>query len=43
MRQVLEEVKELEPVLLQIDLDAAKYKIRSGDDVHDLIASANAC
>lgn len=40
MRRVLEEVRELEPVLLQIDLDAAKYKIRYGTEVHDLIADS---
>jgi hypothetical protein len=40
MRQVLEEVKDLEPVLLQIDLDGAKYKIRYGDQVHELIADS---
>ena len=37
MRQVLETIKELEPVLLQIDLIACKYKIRSGKEVRDLI------
>ena len=38
MRQVLEQVQELEPVLLQIDRENAKYKIRYGQEVHDLIA-----
>jgi hypothetical protein len=39
MRQVLKKVKDLEPVLLQINLDAAKYKIRYGTEVHALIAN----
>jgi hypothetical protein len=38
MRQVLEKVQGLEPALLQIDLENAKYKIRYGQEVHDLIA-----
>ncbi|GEM_PF-4681431 len=38
MREVLEEVKELEPVLLQINLGANKYKIRYGSEVRSLIA-----
>jgi len=40
MRWVLEEVKELEPMLLQIDLDAAKYRTRYGAEVHDLISDS---
>ena len=37
MRKVLEEVDGLEPGLLQIDLEAAKYKVRYGQEVRDLI------
>jgi hypothetical protein len=38
MIQVLEQVQELEPVLLQIDRENARYKIRYGQEAHDLIA-----
>lgn len=37
MRQVLDEVDELEPGLLQINLSAGKYKARYGDEVRNLI------
>ena len=37
MQKVLGKVEGLEPCLLQIDLDAAKYKIRYGEEVLKLI------
>ncbi len=37
MRVVLDAVDGLEPVLLQIDLEATKYKVRYGQEVRDLI------
>ena len=37
MRKVLKEVKGLEPAFLQIDLGAAKYKVRYGTEVEALI------
>ena len=37
MRCVLHEVDGLKPGLLQIDLEAAKYKVRYGKEVRDLI------
>ena len=37
MRKVLEEVDGLEPGLLQVDLEAVKYKVRYGQEVRDLI------
>ena len=40
MREVLEEVKEVEPVLLQINLGASKYKIRYGREVRLLITDS---
>lgn len=38
MREVLEAVSEIEPVLLQFDLENAKYKVRYGQEIKALIA-----